>query len=215
LDLKHFWRLLLLLGGLAAALFSGFRSVLVFPLLLFGTQFIFERLYKTKYMLVLMVTTAILAGGICVSANRLPLSIQRCLTIFPLDLDASAIEDAHGSNQWRLEMWRSLLPDIPKYFWLGKGFSIDPKDLYFAQEGTRMGVNASFEGSIVAGDYHNGPLTLIIPFGIWGMLAFTWFVIASFKVLWANHKHSEPEMQNINTFLLAHFTAKLIFFSFV
>jgi hypothetical protein len=215
LDLKRFWRFLLLLGGLTAGLFSGFRSVLVFPLLLFATQFIFERLYKTKYMWVLLVTSSILTGVVCVSANRLPLSIQRCLTIFPLDLDASAIEDARGSNNWRLEMWRALLPDIPKYFWVGKGFAIDPKDLYFAQEGTRMGVNASFEGSIVAGDYHNGPLTLIIPFGIWGMLAFTWFVIASFKVLWANHKYSEPEVQKINTFFLSHFTAKLVFFCFI
>jgi hypothetical protein len=113
---------------------------------------------------------------------------------------------------WRLEMWRALLPDIPKYFWLGKGYALDPKDLYFSQVQISRRFDAQYEGSMVAGDYHNGPLTLIIPFGIWGVLAFVAFVIGALRVLWRNYKYGDPEIININRFNLVAFVGHLIFF---
>src|SRR5690606_33730745 len=58
-----------------------------------------------------------------------------------------------------------------------------------------------------------GPLSLIIPFGIWGVLAFVWFLIAAHRVLWRNYKYSPPEMLKLNQFLLAYFYAKVIFFT--
>jgi hypothetical protein len=70
-------------------------------------------------------------------------------------------------------------------------------------------------GLALAGDYHNGPLSLIIPFGIWGVITFLWFLAASIKVLWANYKYGAPELHKTNTFLLSYFIAKSIFFLFV
>jgi hypothetical protein len=67
----------------------------------------------------------------------------------------------------------------------------------------------------LAGDYHNGPLSLIIPFGIWGVLAFLWFLGASFKVLRANYKYGDPELRKENTLLMCYFIAKAIMFVFV
>jgi hypothetical protein len=148
-------------------------------------------------------------------ANRLPLSVQRCLTLLPLDLDRAAIEGARGSTDWRLEMWRALLPDIPTYFWLGKGFAIDPKDIYFSQTHISLKWIAPYEASLVAGDYHSGPLTLIIPFGIWGVLAFAWFCVAAIRVLWRNYKYGDPDIQNINTFMLVAFLSQLVYYLFV
>ena len=179
--------------------------------LLFVVQFWLEGLHKTRWMVLAACAVLLLTAITVPLANRLPLSVQRCLTVFPLDLDPSAIEDARGSTQWRLEMWRLIVPDIPKYFWVGKGFAIDPKDMYFATEGQRFG-GSGVESSIVAGDYHSGPLTVIMPFGIWGVLAFTWFIVSSFRVLWINYKNSEQEMQTTNTFLLCFFVSKTLFF---
>ena len=80
-------------------------------------------------------------------------------------------------------------------------------------EGPEITIASPIDGSIVAGDYHNGPLTLIIPFGIWGILAFLWFLAASVRVLWINCKNSESEMRTVNTFLLCFFLSKIVFFS--
>jgi len=55
---------------------------------------------------------------------------------------------------------------------------------------------------------------VIIPFGIWGCIAFLWFLVASIQVLWANYKYGDPELKKANTFLLSYFVAKtLVFFA--
>jgi hypothetical protein len=138
--------------------------------------------------------------------------VQRSLTVLPLRLNRAAVQDAEDSSEWRLQMWRALLPEIPKYFWLGKGFAIDPTDLYLAEIGAKMGTSASYESSLIAGDYHSGPLTLIIPFGIFGVLTFIWFLIAGGRVLWRNYRYGDPAVQNINTFLWGFFLARVVFY---
>ena len=69
--------------------------------------------------------------------------------------------------------------------------------------------------ALVAGDYHNGPLSLIIPFGIWGVAAFVWFCAASIRLLWRNYRYGEESIRNINAFLLTAFLAKLFFFTVI
>jgi O-antigen ligase len=67
----------------------------------------------------------------------------------------------------------------------------------------------------IAGDYHNGPLSVIIPFGIWGVLAFLWFLIAGVRVLWRNYRHGDLELRILNTYLLSTFLVSIITFTFV
>src|SRR5678809_1563142 len=64
----------------------------------------------------------------------------------------------------------------------------------------------------LAGDYHNGPLSVLITFGIPGSIALLWLLIAGYKVLRANYVNGDPALHRINTFLLAYFLAKIIFF---
>jgi hypothetical protein len=212
LSLRSPWRLALLLFAMTAGLFSGFRGTLALMLMLFAIQFFLEGLHKTKFLGVVVVACVLIGATVLPIADRLPLPVQRCLTMLPLDLDATAIDAARGSTDWRLEMWRSVIPDIPKYFWLGKGFAIDPKDLYFAQQNISLRVIAPYEAALVAGDYHSGPLTLMLPFGIWGVLGFIWFCVASLKVLWRNYKYGDEEIHNLNTYLLTIFIARLAYF---
>ena len=65
---------------------------------------------------------------------------------------------------------------------------------------------------MLAGDYHNGPLSLIIPLGLFGVAGFLWFVFASVRVLLHNYRYGDPDLKGINTFLLAYFLARLVFF---
>jgi len=215
LNLTYFWRSAVTLLVLVFGLYSGFRWLPVFIAILFVVQFFAEGLHKTRYLAIALAFVLLAGGFISIAADRLPLAVQRCFTVLPLKLDAAAVEDARGSSMWRLEMWRVLIGDIPKYFWRGKGFAIDPKDLYFATEGLRFGGASGIDGSIVAGDYHNGPLSIIIPFGIWGVLSFLWFTLAAIRALWLNFKNSGEDLKKVNTFLFVFFVGKLIFFSVI
>ncbi|HEX7862165.1 MAG TPA: O-antigen ligase family protein [Verrucomicrobiae bacterium] len=215
LDFKKPWRALLLAATVALGLFSGFRATIVLVALFFTVQFLLEGLHKTKFLLIAVLFGVLLAASVLPFANRLPLAVQRCLTVLPLQLDPAAEEDARGSTDWRFEIWRSVWPDVPKYLLLGKGYSLDPKDMYFAQTHISRRIDVGYEGAVVAGDYHNGPLSIVIPFGIWGVLAFAAFIIGSLKVLWRNYKFGDPEIENINRFNLTAFIVQLIFFIFV
>ena len=101
-------------------------------------------------------------------------------------------------------MWRFLVPQIPKYLLLGKGYRIDPDELYFATlSGGDEDVGSM--ASLVAGDYHSGPLSTIIPLGLWGVVGFFWLLGAGIKVLYRNYRHGDPALHGVNTFLLALF----------
>jgi hypothetical protein len=73
-------------------------------------------------------------------------------------------------------------------------------------------VFAENQGLALAGDYHSGPLSVILPFGIWGVIAFVWFLFAATRVLHANYRYGDPSLRMINTFLLAIFVARVILF---
>jgi hypothetical protein len=38
--------------------------------------------------------------------------------------------------------------------------------------------------AIVTGDFHNGPLSLVLPFGLSGVIGFIWFLVAGGRVLY-------------------------------
>ena len=194
------------------SLLGGFRSVVIIFLVLFTIQYLLEGLLRTRITLFLMLLGSLGIVLLVLFARQLPLSVQRSLSVLPIEVDAAARADAKGSSDWRVQMWQILVPDIPKYFWIGKGYTASATDYYFAAESTRRGLVLDYEISLVAGDYHNGPLSLLIPFGIWGVIAFAGFVWAGLKVLYLNYKNSPPELKLINTFLLSAFIGRLIFF---
>ena len=68
---------------------------------------------------------------------------------------------------------------------------------------------------ILAGDYHSGWRAIMIPFGIWGILAFSAFLFAGLKVLWANRNKGEGALRRVNLFLLTYFISRTVFFFFV
>ena len=109
-------------------------------------------------------------------------------------------------------MWQMLTPEISQHFWAGKGYTASATDYYLAVESVRRGYSQDYEMMILSGDYHNGSLSIIIPFGIWGVLAFLAFVIAALRLLYLNYRHGDPALQRINTFLLSFFITKLIIF---
>jgi hypothetical protein len=112
-------------------------------------------------------------------------------------------------------MWREVLPEVSQYLLIGKGYALSPTDLYLTEWGVSMGFLSSYAGAITSGDYHSGPLSVLMPFGIWGAIAFIWLLGAGLKVLHSNRQHGEPRLKRVNDFLFVYFLTQSLFFIFV
>jgi O-antigen ligase len=156
------------------------------------------------------VLATLLVGVLTVPfVDRLPVSVQRTLSFLPLNVDRIARLDAQATVEWRLEMWRIVWAEVPRYLWLGKGYAMSPSDQYLADAGVRRGIYEQTEPALVMGNYHSGPLTLLIPFGIWGALGFVWFSLAALRVLYRNYRYGDPALRTVNTFLFAYMITRL------
>lgn len=212
---QHPLRIVLLLVLLALTTLGGFRSALVLCGIGFLIQFFLEGLHRTRLMVVLLVSGT-LAGALLVPfARQLPLAVQRAISFLPVEIDPLAKADAQFSIDWRLEMWQVVASQIPRYLWLGKGYAINPTDLYLAEESRRRGLAMPYEVAMIAGDYHSGPLSILVSFGLFGTLAFIWFQIAGVRALYHNYRWGNPALQTINTFLLAWFVSRIICYWFL
>ncbi len=215
LNIHKPWRGLCFLFFLVVSLLGGFRSVLLLIALTFWAQFFLEGLHRTRF---LPVVVGIGLAVFLVSLpfiDQMPLSVQRTLSVLPVEVDPIAEADARESTEWRVDMWQRLTPMISRYFWYGKGFSIDPIDLYFAEQGVLRGVVQSFEPALVVGNYHNGGLSVLIGFGIFGLISFILVLVASLRILYRNHRRGDPALASVNTFLLAYFIARIVSFFLV
>lgn len=205
------FRLLLFIATAVACVATGYRAALITFVLIIGVLFYLEGMHRTRWLAVFIGT--FVAGALIVLpfAYKLPLSAQRTLSFLPANIDSLAKDSANASTQWRLEMWREVLPEIPKYLLKGRGYLINPDDLD-ASFGNSLDPLSIFKAS---GDYHNGPLSVLIPLGIFGMIAFIWFLGASIKVLVRYRRLGDPQLHAINTFLLTLFIVKTAMFFLV
>ena len=153
-------------------------------------------------------------GVVATVSEKLPTSVQRSLSFLPIKIDEHVRMEAQGSVQWRLEMWEILCKEIPDYLFMGKGYAIDPTVFQMTEMNSRLGYAIQAEWAVLAGEYHNGPLSVLIPLGIWGALAFGWFLIAATLRLRVLCRQSDPALLNINRALCAMFMAKIIWFTF-
>lgn len=211
LDLKRIWRPIIFLSVLLLTAFGGYRGIVISIGLTLIFVFYFEGFVRSRLMPVTALAL-ILIGGLTVAfSESLPLPVQRCLAFLPVKISSTARMSAEASTEWRLEIWQYLLPQVPHYLLLGKGLTFDSNDLASYQTLGNQQVGGDVGGGFtLAGDYHSGPLSVIIQFGIWGTLAFLWFLGASMKVLWRNYKYGDPEIRHANILLLSWFISKTI-----
>jgi len=209
------WRLMLFLSMVWVGLMGGFRSTPITLVLLLFFLFWFEGLFRTR-LLPALVLVGILALAISLPmVEKMPLMVQRSLSFLPIQVKPEARQLAEHSSEWRIKMWEEVLPTVPQYLLLGKGYSISVREYEATQQELEFNANASSASASLASDYHNGPLSLIIPLGAFGALAFLWFLGASYRVLLHNYRYGDPQLRQVNTFLLAYFLTKATFFFLV
>jgi hypothetical protein len=207
------WRVAAFIFFSTLVLFGGFRSMLLGLALLFAIQFFMEGLHRTR-LLPIIALVAVLAAVICIPlANRLPGTFQRALSFLPLNIDPDVRANAQASLNWRIEMWTALLPQVPSHLLLGKGYAISQEDFQLmGNDSAFKSIDPTEQALVLSGDYHNGPLSVILPFGIWGAIAFLWFLIAGVWALHRNRLYGDPALQTVNIFLFTSFLVKIICF---
>lgn len=198
---------ILILGSL-----GGFRSFFILAALTCLLVFYFEGLFRSRYLAWMALAFIFFGALLVVFSEQLPLSLQRTLSFLPLKIDPAARFDAEVSSEWRLQMWNIVLPEVPKHLWLGKGLGIDAEQLALTSELLGRSMASSQEVAMLAGDYHSGPLTVLIEFGIWGFIGWLWFLGAGARALYLNFRHGDGHLKAVNTLLLAYFIARIVFF---
>jgi hypothetical protein len=210
LDLTRPWRLVVLLLALGAGLLSGFRGFVVGASLTFAVLFYLEGLHRTRYLAVLL-GMALIGGAVVLPyVNHLPVIAQRTLSFLPGNFDYATRENARSSSEWRVVMWKQLLPEVPKRLFRGQGWGIDARELEMSMSMADAG--DPYASTIMVGNYHNGPLSILLPFGIYGMIAFVWFLGAGLRLLHRNWKFGNPALHTVNAMLFAAFAARAISF---
>jgi hypothetical protein len=206
------WMILLIVSGYG--LLSGFRSGILTIALVFVLQFFIEGLHRTKLLIIFAFAGVLGATALIPLASHLPPTAQRALSFLPLNIDPAVRRDAEGTTNWRVDMWKALLPQIHQHLLLGKGYAITRLDMDLLT-GFNAAIHATFEEDqymALSGTYHSGPFSVVMTFGIWGVITVVWFWIVAIWVLRRNYRYGDPALRTVNTFLLAAFVAKIIFF---
>jgi len=217
---RKLWRLPVFFLPILMIFLGGYRSQLFLAGLIFMFQFFLEGLHRTILLPIFAGLGVLAAATIIPTASDLPVTFQRTLAFLPLQLDSQVRQEAQASVDWRVNMWNALLPQIPQHLLLGKGLAISPEEYNEMMGGTALGTltgefDPSQNVSALAYDYHSGPLSVILPFGIWGAIAFLWFLAAGFWVMYCNFRYGDPALQTINRFLFAAFLVDVILFMLV
>ena len=205
------WRPLVLILGMMLGLVSGYRTLLV---LYGGTlvlMFILEGWVKTRWTLIWIFVLGLGGLGLYQTTPLLPTPVQRALAVLPLPVKAAVRLDATGTIEWRQGLWEALLADVPRYLWLGKGMAISSREMDWADTLSRFG-GKQWDYAYITGEHHNGFLSVIIAFGVWGLAAFFWLLGAGWYVLWKNWKHGRPELTNVNALLLSSYLCWILLF---
>lgn len=204
----------LLVTGVATL--GGFRSIIIGLMLLFAMMFYLEGLHRTRLVIPVVIFGALAVVLAVALLPKMPITVQRALAFLPLEVDPAARLSAENSSEWRLAMWKAVWPEVPNYLLLGKGLGFSEAD-YQAITNIELSARSPdhWMWAVITGDFHNGPLSVVLTFGIWGLIAYVWLHLAGLRALYLNYRHGDPALRTINTFVLTLFSVQMVMFWFV
>jgi hypothetical protein len=174
---------LLLLICLTLAGLTGFRGRLVGLVMVTAGYGFFKAKDKVQYALLLGGLG--LAGwiGIVLISSHLPLGLQRAVSFVPgAHVDYRTAQDAAGSIEWRVEIWKYCLERYKEYLLIGRGAAFNIQSTR-SQLGAADPFGTPWQAYLTH-TYHSGPLSLLVDFGLPGLLAALWLTVLVMKRLW-------------------------------
>jgi O-antigen ligase len=185
---------LVLAGALVLTAFSGFRTSLFTILAVFGGVVLLQRALNPYKVLALVGMALFGYLALFQYADQLPASMQRTVSVIPgIKTGYSAAQDAQNTTEWRIELWKMGLKLLPKYWLVGKGYAFDAEEMEAARM-ARQYQGDHFAWAQVSVAYHNGPLSLILGLGIFGLLSGLAFLLFASWRHWRFYRgrwHSE------------------------
>ncbi len=210
------WRILLLLLALAGCLFSGLRSEAIVFALVFLAVFWMEGLLFTRYLVGLLLGVGLAAVLLLPNIRHLPPATQRALSFLPVKTDAAVQAQAAGLSKQRFQIWSILWKDVPRHLMIGKGYQSESGDRVLMETAPTESTPPSTETiRVMGGNVKNGPLSVLIPFGVPGTVAFLWFLAAAGWALHKNYARGAADLRGINRVLLGVYWVLVFRFVFI
>ncbi len=181
---RFFVFLLALILSLSMFALTGDRKLLIYALMSIGGYGYFVSKSKPLYFVRAVFLSLILWVVLVFGVHLLPLGVQRAASIIPgIEVDYAVAKNAEHSVNWRLEIWGYCIEQSKQYLVLGRGSAFD-----VAETAGNLGVNDLAISSpwlaFQTRNYHSGPLSLLIDYGLPGFLVMLAFVVLVFKRLW-------------------------------
>jgi hypothetical protein len=139
---------------------------------------------RIRYIFALVAVGLCCWGGVVAVSSKLPAGLQRAVSFVPgTHIDESVAINAENSIEWRLEIWHYCIRQAKDYLLIGRGSAFDIYDTV-----SDLGVNdvAQFSPwfAFQTRSYHSGPLTLLIDYGVPGLVVGIWLAVVIFRRLW-------------------------------
>ena len=140
--------------------------------------------------------------------------MQRTISFIPgVSINYRVAENATDSNLWRLEIWKYSMIELKNYWLIGRGLAFDVKEA-IAQLGVTVGQGGPYQ-AFHTHTYHSGPITLLIDFGIPGLITGLCFMIFALrKVINMGMRYSKVSLFEEQYFLFSCVNLVWLVFSF-
>jgi len=179
---RNKWVSILLMGICLVFIgLTGFRSRLVAFIMVYAGYGFFCAKNKKRFAVIAACLGLLLWGGIVVVSPVLPQGLQRAVSFVPgVQIDYMTGKNAQGSIDWRVEIWGYCLQQVPKYWLIGRGSAFNVWDTV-AQLGHNDIKLFTPWFAFETRSYHSGPLTLLLDYGVPGLLIGIWLTIIVFR----------------------------------
>ena len=118
----------------------------------------------------------------------LPIVAQRSLSFLPLAkeriTDPMMLRAAQGSIDWRIDIWKMAWENVPRYLLIGRGLTFDVTGWAWLQAAAYKTTEFNYANH----NYHSGPLSLLVDFGLPGFICATGFMISVVVQAWRGVK---------------------------
>lgn len=153
-------------------------------------------------------------AGLYPLAKHLPLPAQRSVAWLPaIEINPNVKQDAEGTVDWRLELWKRALEEAPDYLWVGKGYAFQGDESLDAY--AFRGLD-QLRWAVITSSYHNGPLSMLVGLGIPGLaVALLWIAsMTHFTIRLVRQPWNSPTIRLISYAVAARImVAVAIFFT--
>jgi hypothetical protein len=168
-------RVILIVFAVFAVLISGFRSTLVSTFMTIVLWGIVRSKNKVLFITFIGVAILVFWGAAVLFVDYLPINMQRTVSFLPgVKIYGENAARAQGSIDWRVDVWKYAVTRIPEYLLIGRGFVADVTSAAWMQ----ANYYTTVEFAWMVSNYHNGPLSILLTFGLPGAIAFYGFLFA-------------------------------------